>query len=986
MIPFGLARPVLAVGALLLVCPVVFAAAGKPGTTLYVSPTGNDAWSGTLSAPNKAKTDGPLATLTRARDAVRALRKRGALPPGGVTVCLRGGLVRVTETLELTAEDSGTEQAPVIWRAAAAEKVRLTGGARLTGFAPVTDPAVLERLDPAARGKVLQVDLKAAGVTDFGKPTPVGGPRAELICNSRYMPLARYPNVGEWLKIAGIPQGGTKIETERDSHYGRFAYPGDRPTRWKDTSDLWVHGYWVYDWSDQYQRVQRLDLERKELWPEPPYHGYGYRQGQRFYFLNLLEELDSPGEWYLDRQTGLLYFWPPGDLRTAEVFFPELQKPMVVLRGTEHVQVRGLTFECSRDKAIILEGGAHNEIAGCTVRNFGGDVAVTVSGTGNGVRSCDIYELAGTGVQLDGGDRKTLTPGHNQVTNCEIHHMGRVYRTYHGAVQLGGVGNRIAHCYVHDLPHQGIGYAGNDHIIEYCDFERIAQETGDVGVTYTGADWTFMGHEFRYNYFHNIHGPGNLGCFTIYPDLPCGGIHLHHNVFYDVDQGFYTNSGRAMVIENNLFLRCGRSMGFGVWREDKMFQEGGSWRMVENLKAVSYDQPPYVTRYPALRQLAEDFGLGVDHILERERPKDNLIRRNVSWGGLFLHLDPLASLDHVKVEENVIADDIVFTGSFDGSGKGANYGNGDPAIAAEFGKRGNIIVKGDPGLGNLQTQDFRLSADSPARKVGCEPIPFDQIGLQIDECRRTLPVLVSDPLINPASRTFVNEVIVHLTPTPRAGGPKCVVRYTLDGTEPTVGSPAYSRPIRITTSATVKAAAFATAGKQVVRSNTVTATYKVTRLGQGAVYLSDLKEQELSAYLPCWRKDSNHLGAPIRLGGLEYAKGLLLHPDETKDGPGLARVVYALDGDLRKAKRFMAVIGIDDAMKSYNLGSAGFIVEVHRNGRWERGYESPVMKLGDKPREVNADITGADQLRLITTDGGDGISCDHATWADARIE
>jgi len=962
----------------LLLLAIASAAMPAEPRRFCVAPDGSDTAAGT-----RAK---PFRTLQRARDALRTARGAGTLGDGPVVVEVRGGTYRITETLELTAEDSGTEQAPVVWRAAPGEEVWLSGATRLTGFEPVADRSVLERLGAAARRKVVQVGLKAAGVTDFGQPTPVGGPQAELICGSRYMPLARYPNEGEWLRITGIPEDGTKVETERDSHYGRFAYEGTRPERWRDTSDLWVHGYWVYDWSTQYHRVQRLDPEKEEVWPEPPYHHYGYRKGQRFYFLNVLEELDSPGEWYLDRQTGLLYFWPPCDLEQAEVFFPELQKPMVTLTGAQYVRICGMTLECSRDKAIIVEGGAHNEVAGCTVRNFGADAAVTINGTDNGIRSCDVYELAGTGIGLDGGDRQTLTPAHNYAVNNEIHHVGRVFRTYHGAFSLGGVGNRIAHCYVHDLPHQGIGYSGNDHVIEYCDFERIAQETGDVGVTYTGADWTFMGHEFRHNYFHNIHGPGQLGCFTIYPDLPCGGIHLHHNVFYDVDQGFYTNSGRGMLIENNLFLRCGRSMGFGVWQEDSMFQEGGAWRMVENLKAVSYDQPPYSTRYPALGQLAEDFRKGVDQILQRELPKDNLIRRNVSWGGLFLHLRPLASLDDVKVEENVIADDVVFTGSFDGSGKGATYRNGDPAAAEELGKRGNLIVQGDPGLDDLRTQDFRLSASSPARKIGFEPIPFAQIGLQTDEYRKTLPLLASDPLIAPASRTFVGEVTATIIPTPRAGGPKCVVRYTLDGTEPTASSRAYSRPVRITDSSTVKAAAFVTHGKRVVRSNTVTATYKVTHLAQGGVYLSDLQEQEVYAYPSCWRKDTNHLGGPISLGGLEYPKGLLLHPDGPMAGPGVGRVVYALDGELHQAKRFMAVIGIDDEMQTYHQGSATFIVEVHRNGTWERVFESPVLKLGDQPPDVSVDISGADQLRLVTTDGGDGIACDHATWAEARIE
>ncbi|MBI3923072.1 MAG: NPCBM/NEW2 domain-containing protein [Armatimonadetes bacterium] len=943
----------------------------------YVSLNGNDANPGTKAQP--------FATPTRARDVLRERRKAGELKDAPVTVYLRGGMYRVMDTLELTAEDSGTEKSPVVWQAAPGEEVRLVGGVRLTGFSPVTDSAALERLAPQARGQVLQVDLKAAGVSDFGKPTPVGGSRAELICNSRYMALARYPNDGEWLRIASIPQGGTRYETERDSHYGRFAYDGDQPARWKDTADLWVHGYWVYDWSDQYHLVEKLDLEKKEIWPQPPLHGYGYRKGQRFYFLNVLEELDQPGEWYLDRNTGLLYFWPPCDLAKAEVFFPELQKPMLELKGTQYVRICGITFECSRDTAINVTGGAHNEIAGCAIRNFGAQESIAISGEFNGVRSCAVYELAGTGVSLQGGDRKTLTRGNNYAVNNEIHHVGRVFRTYHGAFNLGGVGNRIGNCYVHDCPHQGIGYGGNDHVIEYCDFTRIATETGDVGVTYTGADWTFMGHEFRYNYFHNIHGPGNLGCFTIYPDLPCGGINLHHNIFYDVDQVFHTNSGRAMLIENNLFLRC-RGMSFSTWREDSMFKEGGAWRMVENLKAVNYDQPPYSLRYPSLQQLAEDFAKGEEHVLERELPKGNVVRRNVSWGSSFLTLYPPTSLEHVKPEENVIADEVVFTGSFDGAGKSATYRNGDAALAEEFGKRGNVLLKGDPGFGDLLTQDFRLAADSPAWKVGFEPIPFDKIGLQTDEYRKTIPVLVSDPLVTPPSRTFVSNLTVRITPTPQAGGMKCVLRYTLDGKEPTGRSPAYKRPLRIADTTTVKAAAFVRDGRKILRSNSVTAIYKVMRLDRGGVYLSDLPEQDLFAYLTCWKKDTNHLGVPIKLGGLEYDKGLLLHPDETKEGKGLGRVVYNLDGDLSKAKRFTAVIGIDDSMQGYNLGSATFIVEIHRNGKWERLFESAVLKLGDKPQEINVSITGAGQLRLVTTDGGDGIACDHATWGMAKVE
>jgi len=341
----------LTAATLVLACRVALAAA------IYVSPNGNDKNSGAESSP--------LATLTRARDVMRAKRKAGELAGGPVAVKIRGGLYRITETLELTAEDSGTASAPVIWQAAPGEEVRLVGGAHLKDLRPVTDPAVLERLDPAARGKVLQADLKAAGIADFGKPTLIGGSRADLICNGQLMTLARYPNNGQWLTIAGIPQGGAKhsgVEGHSGigEHYGRFTYEGDKPMRWKDTSDLWVHGYWVFDWRDEYQHVQKLDLEKKEIWPERPYHCYGYHKGQRFYFLNVLEELDCPGEWYLDRKAGILYFWPPCAPEKAEVFFPELQKPMVVLKGTQYVRVCGITFEFARDTADVLDGGAPN--------------------------------------------------------------------------------------------------------------------------------------------------------------------------------------------------------------------------------------------------------------------------------------------------------------------------------------------------------------------------------------------------------------------------------------------------------------------------------------------------------------------------------------------------------------------------------------------------------------------------------------------------
>src|ERR1035437_742482 len=179
-----------------------------PGLTaqLYVSPTGSDTNSGTQAQP--------FATLERARDEGRRLSQDRKLAKGGLTVWLRGGDYLRTNALQLTAADSGTASAPIVWRACKGETVRLLGGRKLSGFEPVTAPAIFARLPETAREHVLQVDLGALGLTDFGQLTsrgfgrPLSPAHCELFFGGRPMTLARWPNEGAWEQIAGVPESG----------------------------------------------------------------------------------------------------------------------------------------------------------------------------------------------------------------------------------------------------------------------------------------------------------------------------------------------------------------------------------------------------------------------------------------------------------------------------------------------------------------------------------------------------------------------------------------------------------------------------------------------------------------------------------------------------------------------------------------------------------------------------------------------------------
>jgi hypothetical protein len=955
----------------------------KAAHTLHVSPDGNDANPGTAAAP--------FATLAKARDAVRAQKAAGS-----VVVLLHGGIYRLSDTLALDKQDSGSANAPVIWMAAPGETVRLIGGVRLDRWQPVTDAGIRKRLPERARDKVLETDLSTLGVKDFGSVKP-GARRAEVFFNNAYLTLARYPNDG-FVRIASIPKGAAKARPISDPkrpdinrYAGPFRYAGDRPERWRDAKHVWVHGYWFHDWSDQMHEVLKFDYAHKELWPKPPYHGYGYKAGQRYYYLNVLEELDEPGEWFLDRDSGKLYVWPPAPIERAEVLFPVLAKPMVVLDGAEYVSFRGLVFECARAGAVVIKGGGHCDVSGCTVRNVGGTGIAIQGGTHHTVRSCDVYETAATGISVNGGDRKTLARGDHAVENCHIHHFARVQKTYRPGISLQGVGNRVSHCYIHDCPHEGIGYGGNDHTIEFTDFTRIARETGDVGAIYAAMDWTYMGHVFRYNYFHNIHGPGQLGCFTVYPDLPCGGIHLYGNVFNDVDQVFHTNSGRGMCIENNIFYNVRHGLNFSAWGDLKKFQMGGNWRMVERLHDVNYDQPPYSTRYPVLARLAQDFAKGKDQIWQRSIPKDNIVRRNISLGkDFFLRVRGKAALSDLQVEDNYITDPTAFSGSLATGGKAVTYRNDDPRIRTILAKTGNVVDATPPGLVDPEHGDFRLKPGAPAAAIGFKPIPFDQIGLVTDDFRLRLPAPLpkppAAPVVQPTDRYFAGSADITLALP--AGSSAGEIHYTLDGSDPSRESPVASGPIHLTKTTRVKAAAFPPFGQAADRSPMLDATlYVCGRLADG-VHLSDLPlAAKYIGYGPIGLLRDRAFGdKPLHLGGKEYAKGLLTHPTELPDG-NRACAEFALDGQLRQARRFTAMVGLEDQTPKNkpHLGTVAFAVDIHRKGTWQRVFESGPMKAGDQPKAIDVDISGADRLRLLVTDGGDGIAWDHAAWGNPML-
>jgi len=692
---------------------------GPARADFYIAPTGSDANPGT-----KAK---PFATLERARDAVRARKTSQSAFREKITVCLHGGDYFRTNAFELSAADSGTADAPITWRAFKNERVRLLGGRTLTGFTPVSDATVLARLDEQARGHVVQLNLRTLGITNFGEMKSRGFGRptvpahCELFFDHRPMPLARWPNEGEFAKIAGYPA------EQKDEHGGQlgaltngFNYSGDRPRRWQDTSDLWVHGYWAYDWANSYEKVTSLDVEQRLVKTAPPYGHYGFRKDQRIYFLNVLEELDQPGEWFLDRKSGVLYFWPPQPIATAivsrspygteipETLLSLLDQPLLKLTDASYVTFRGFAFEATRGNAIEIHGGASNRIAGCLIRNAGDSGVVIAGGHGHGVVSCDVFDTGDGGVSLTGGDRQTLTPGGHFVENCHFQRQGRWSKCYVPAIAMTGVGLRASHNLIHDHPHCAILYWGNNHVMEFNEIHHIALETGDVGAIYTGRDYTFRGNKIRNNFIHHTGGVG-MGSMGVYMDDCVSGTEVFGNVFYKVHWAMFIGGGRDHRVQNNLFVDCDPALR----ADGRGLDKSPVWRNMVNdyMRGKLKDVPLalYRERYPEMKSLDRYYGPPEGPAITGEAfkgvpPDDNVIVRNVCVGK-WLEAGWHATPEMFRLENNLTnaASSLVSTPN-------------DRSCAT----------------------DFALRKDSPAWALGFRRIPFEQIGLREDELRRGL--------------------------------------------------------------------------------------------------------------------------------------------------------------------------------------------------------------------------------------------------------
>ena len=182
------------------------------------------------------------------------------------------------------------------------------------------------------------------------------------------MTIARWPN-DEVAYIKEVVGGDHDHRDAKADPTPRFVFEGDRPQRWAGEPDIMLHGWWVWDWSDQRVRVKSFDPETHVFTLDLP--SLSMRKKQWFYAYNLLCELDRPGEWYVDRRSGILYLWPPSPIETGHVMV-SLIPSLVTMKEVSHVVWRGFVMEACQGTVVTIGGGSNNLVAACTIRNAGG--------------------------------------------------------------------------------------------------------------------------------------------------------------------------------------------------------------------------------------------------------------------------------------------------------------------------------------------------------------------------------------------------------------------------------------------------------------------------------------------------------------------------------------------------------------------------------------------------------------------------------------
>jgi len=557
----------------------------KETKKIYVALQGKDSNDGSIQKP--------LASFEGAQQAVRIVKQSGF--KGSIEVIVRGGTYYFSETIEFTAEDSGTRYAPITWKAAPGEKVILSGGKRINGswkkgndgiwFVSVPETKNWKRNDKEAE--------------KYSKKPELPLNFRQLFVNGKRAVRARYPNAqldNPFLYSVANTKNEVQIPV------------GKIKKSWGQESDAQVNLVPRWRFFNQWNDVTAVDVEKSVIKLGPREQHGEIDKGSWFWIEGVREELDMPGEWYLDHQKATLFYKPlegksPND---SEIIFPYLNR-IFYLKGdvekdiaVKNIHFQGFDFSHTTytlgqiearvhtDCAVMFENAQDCGLTDCSFNNIGGYALwLHLDSRNNIFDNNTVTNSGGGGVLLTGSrlsymdDTKIYTPGEkastvfpimNRITRNTVEHCGKI-RYYGGGVHIDSrpasmamlPGNYIAHNHFRDLSRNGIFLFRNQggNVVEFNEIHDCMQTTIDGAAIHFATMNRLAAPNFiMNNYLYDIWGyeqlpeskPRRTLANGVFLDWATSHTTVANNVIYNAgDREIKPIMGNwNLVLENNL--------------------------------------------------------------------------------------------------------------------------------------------------------------------------------------------------------------------------------------------------------------------------------------------------------------------------------------------------------------------------------------------------------------------------------------------------
>lgn len=664
---------------------------GVAQRALYVSIDGNDSNPGTIDQPYQS--------------IQKAIVESGRLKSS--FIYLKAGIYPLTEPL-VVLPTSQLDSLKITGYSD--DKVVISGGRRLTGWKKQKNGLWVTDVPEAKNGK-----------WQF----------SQLFVNGKLQPRARKPNSG-FLRVKGMPDGtALKVRYNTPSKTFEFA-EGEIRSDWKNMEDVEVVVY--HFWTDTHLRIQSVDTATNIITfkhrSSKVFSDDYSNEGARYIVQNVFEELDSPGEWYLDRKSGKCFYYPfpEDDIEVTTIVAPvadqlirldgdPLNRNFIKKISFENLEFCYTNWELPIDDtnsrqgsaivpaAISLKGAQNCSFKNCRFTNLGTwAVELNEGCSKNTFVLNEIDHVAAGGIRINGGnydEHPLLSTSKNKIERNHIHHYGEVYPSAVGVLLQRTEGNQIAHNLIHNGYYTGIsigwewGYGrsvSRDNIIEYNHIHHIGQGMlSDMGAIYTLG--VSPGTIIRNNLIHDVDANG-YGGWGVFLDEGSTHILFENNVIYNTKFApLSIHFSKELTVRNNIFA-LGRKQQLDrsrVEHHKSVFFERNIvyWREGNLIDGKWKDEPYQFYFHPknetGTATVKETFDMDYN-----------------------LFFNPVKSLDQISF-----------------NGKSWREWN-------EMGKDVHSVYA-DPLFEDATNYDFRLKAQSPAFNLGFTPIDISGAGFGTDK-------------------------------------------------------------------------------------------------------------------------------------------------------------------------------------------------------------------------------------------------------------